>query len=138
MQSELDDFISDSMKADRFIEIVKRYTSFEELPTAMLNEFIERVIVHEGEWSEGNTGEGGRPRGRRTQQVDVYLKYIGSFDVPELRTPEQIEADRIAEEKLEANRTYHREKTRQWAERKRAAEVSETVDSATAEPDPAA
>jgi hypothetical protein len=83
------------------------------------------VIVHEGEWSDGNTGEGGRPRGRRTQQVEVYLKYIGNFDEPDMRTPEQIEADLIAEEKLEARRAYHREKTRKYKERKRAAEVAE-------------
>jgi hypothetical protein len=56
MQSELDEFINDSMKAERFIEIVKRYTAFEELTTPMLNSFVEKVIVHEGVWSEGNTG----------------------------------------------------------------------------------
>jgi len=125
-QLELDDFNSDSMRADKFIEIVHRYTNFEELTTAMMHEFIEKVIVHECEWSDGNTGEGGRPRGARTQRVEVHLKYIGSFNVPDLRTPEQIEADRIAYEKLEANRAYHREKTRQWKERKRAADA-ETV-----------
>ena len=141
MQAELDEFNNDSEKADKFVEIVRRYTNFEELTTPMLNSFIEKVIVYEGEWSEGNTGVGGKPRGRRTQQVDVYLKYIGSFEVPETRTPEQIETDRIAEEKLEANRTYHRLKMRQWAERKRAADVPEAaavVDKETAEPDPAA
>ena len=121
LQRELDEFNSDGARADRFIEIVRRYTTFEELTTAMLNEFVEKVIVHEGEWSEGNTGEGGRPRGARTQKVEVHLKYIGSFDVPDLRTPEQIEADRIAEAKLEARRAYHREKTRKSKQRKLAA-----------------
>jgi hypothetical protein len=132
LQSELDAFNTDSVKADKFIEIVRRYTNFEELTTPMLHEFVEKVVVYEGEWSDGGTGEGGRPRGSRTQRVEVYLKYIGCFDVPDMRTPEQIEADRIAEEKLEANRAYHREKTRQWAERKRAAK------NGGKDPDPAA
>jgi DNA invertase Pin-like site-specific DNA recombinase len=120
LQAELDEFDNDSVRADKFIEIVRRYTSFEELTPAMLNEYIDKVIVHEGEWSDGNTGEGGRPRGTRTQQVDVYLKYIGSFDVPDTRSAEEIAAERGAEEKLEARRAYQREKTRQYNERKKA------------------
>ena len=122
LQAELGAFTADSMRADKFIELVRRYTSFEELTPAMLNEFIDKVVVHEGKWSEG-VGENGRPRGSRTQRVDVFLKYIGGFDVPDMRSPEQIEADRIAEEKIEKRRAYHREKTRRWAERKRAAEA---------------
>ena len=85
---------------------------------------MDKVIVHEGEWSEGNTGVNGRPRGVRTQQVDVYLKHIGNFAVPDMRTPEQIEADRIADEELEARRTYYREKTRRSLERKRAGNIA--------------
>ncbi len=131
LQSELDVWSADSVRADKFIEIVRRYTSFEELTPAMLNEYIDKVVVHEGQWSEGNTGEGGRPRGSRTQQVDVYLKYIGKFDVPELRSAEEIEAERIAEEKREAKRAYHREKTRQWKERKDAAAAAKPAKEAT-------
>jgi DNA invertase Pin-like site-specific DNA recombinase len=118
LQAELDEFISDGERADRFIEIVQRYTEFTELTPCILNEFVDKVIVYEGVWSEGNRC------GSRRQQVDVYLKYIGNFDAPDMRTPEQIEADRIAEEKLEANRAYHREKTRQSAERKRQREAA--------------
>lgn len=121
LQAELNAFDADSVRADKFAEIVRRYTSFEELTAPMLNELVDKVIVYECQWSEGNTGEGGRPRGARTQRVDVYLKYIGSFEVPDMRTPEQMETDRIAEEKLAARRAYHREKTRLWQERKNAA-----------------
>ncbi len=121
LQSELAEWSADSVRADKFIEIVRRYTSFEELTPAMLNEYIDKIVVHEGKWSEPGTGEGGRPRGSRTQQVDVYLKYIGKFDVPNMRSAEEIEAERIAEEKLEARRAYYREKTRQRKVRKAAA-----------------
>ncbi len=137
-QKELAEWSADSVRADKFIEIVRRYTSFEELTPAMLNEYIDKVVVHEGVWSEGNTGEGGRPRSSRTQQVDVYLKYIGKFDVPELRSAEEIEAERVAEEKREAKRAYHREKTRKWKERKvTAALVAKATEGATV-PKPAA
>jgi hypothetical protein len=122
LQAELDEYINDGERADRFIEIVRRYTEFEELTPCILNEFVEKVIVSEGEWSEG-VGENGRHRGSRSQKVDVYLKYIGNFDAPDLRTPEQIETERLAEEKLARTRAYHREKTRQSSERKRQREL---------------
>jgi hypothetical protein len=38
-----------------------------------------------------------------------------------MRSAEQIEADRIAEEKLEAKRAYHRQKTQAYVDKKRAA-----------------
>ena len=118
LQAELDAFGEDNNRVDKFLEMVKRYTTFETLTPAMLNEFVDKVFVHEGEWSEGNTGHGGRPRGTRTQQVDVHLKYIGNFAVPDTRTPAEIELDRIAEEKSESLRAYYREKTRRGRELK--------------------
>ena len=119
LQKELDECNADSVKADKFIEIVQRYTNFDELTTPMLNEFIDKVVVYEGEWSEGINPENKRPMGTRKQRVDVYLKYIGDFSVPDMRTAEQIEADRLAEEKLEAKRKYQREKVRAYTEKKR-------------------
>ena len=34
-------------KAARFIELVNRYESFEDMTTTMLNEFVEKIVVHE-------------------------------------------------------------------------------------------
>jgi hypothetical protein len=85
----------------------------------MINEFIDRVEVHEGEWSEKDPDSA--YKGQRSQTVDVYLKYIGKFDLPDTRTPEEIEAERIAEEKREriraSNKKYMR---RKYAEAKAA------------------
>jgi DNA invertase Pin-like site-specific DNA recombinase len=134
LQTELDAYNADSERADRFIELVRKYTEFEELTPAILNGFVDKVIVHEGVWSDG-CGENGRPRGSRTQEVDVYLKYIGKFDAPDARTPEEIEAERVAEEKLEAKRAYHREKTRQYNERKKAKLAAETAPTSAAKAD---
>ena len=91
----------------------------------MLNECVDKVIVHEGEWSDGYTGKNGRPRGSRTQQVDVYLKYIGKFDVPDSRSAEEIEAETTAWEKAEQQRKGNRERMREYIAEKRAAEETE-------------
>jgi hypothetical protein len=127
LQTELSEFTADNDRADNFLALVRKYTSFEDLTTPMLNSFVDKVVVHECEWSDGFTGMNGRPRGSRSQQVDVYLKYIGNFDVPDMRTPEQVEADRIAEEKLEAKRAYHRQKTQNYVDKKRAAEAEKAA-----------
>jgi len=41
-----------------------------------------------------------------------------------LRSPEEIEAERVAEEQLQARRKYNREVTRRYIERKRAAKAA--------------
>ncbi len=60
LQTGLDRYGADSVRADRFLELVKRYTDFSELTTPMLNEFIEKVIVHEADKSTGGQGAKGR------------------------------------------------------------------------------
>ncbi|MCL1795062.1 MAG: recombinase family protein, partial [Oscillospiraceae bacterium] len=117
LQTEIDAFNEDNERADKFVSLVRRYTRFEELTAPIINEFIDKVIVHEAEWSEQTETQ--RRKGTRFQQVDVYLKYIGNFDAPDTRTAEEVEAERIAEEKLEKRRKYNRERMRM----KRAAEA---------------
>jgi len=107
MQAEIDTFNEDNQRADNFVSLVRRYTEFEELTTPMINEFIERIEVHEAVWSEATPEN--RRMGTRTQRVEVHLKYIGKFEIPDNRTAEEMEADRIAEEKAEERRRKGRE-----------------------------
>lgn len=51
--------------------MIQKYTDFETLTTPMLNEYIEKVVVHEAT---------GKRRGEeRKQQVDVYFNFIGDI-----------------------------------------------------------
>lgn len=73
--SELNEQITEltdkSHKADKFVDVVKRYTDFTEITTPMLNEFIEKIIVHEADTSEG--------RQKRRQAVDIYFNFVGNI-----------------------------------------------------------
>jgi len=94
MQSEVDAFNIESVKADSFVALVHKYTridSIEDLTAAVMYEFVERIEVHEAIWSEATEEQ--KRKGTRSQQIDIYLKYIGDFSVPDMRTAEQIEAD---------------------------------------------
>jgi hypothetical protein len=121
LQAEIDTFNEDNSKADNFISLVRWYTRFEELTVPLINEFIDKIIIHESVWSEAT--EENRRKGIRTQQIDVYLKYIGNYIVPDMRTAEEIEAERKEEEKLEARRKKQREYARRKSAEKKAAEV---------------
>jgi len=73
LQAGLDEYQSDSEKAEQFIKIVKKYTDLTELFPAMLNEFIEKVVVYESEKVNGRV---------RKQKVEIFLNFIGKFDLP--------------------------------------------------------
>ena len=72
LQEQIDSFDEDNTKADKFIAVVRRYTDFTELTTPMLNEFIEKVVVHEA--------TGGRTD--RKQKIDVYFNFVGQVELP--------------------------------------------------------
>jgi len=106
LQAELDSFNADSARADQFISLVRKYTDFTELTPTMLAEFIEKIIVHEAD----------RSSGEREQAVDIYLNFIGKFDVPMPEpTPDEIEA----EEKARLQRAKRRENQRRYVERQK-------------------
>ena len=71
LQEELDRFDEDGDKTDKFIEVVRKYTDITEL-NATIYEYIDKVIVFEAD----------KTSGRREQQVDIYLNFIGKFNVP--------------------------------------------------------
>jgi DNA invertase Pin-like site-specific DNA recombinase len=73
LQSAIDGYNADSIRADKFMELAARYTEYEKLTVPMLNEFVEKIIVHEADKSSG----------KREQKVDIYLNFIGNFTVPD-------------------------------------------------------
>lgn len=108
-QKQLDTWNADSLNTDKFIELAKRYTDFTELTTPMLNEFIEKIVVHEGE---------GRGNDRR-QRIDIYLNFIGAFEVPaHIVTPMEADEQRRQQEE-QAAKEQRREELAQAREEKR-------------------
>jgi len=93
LKKELEQFDSDSLRADKFLELSKRYTDFSELTAPTLHAFVEKVVVHEAD----------RSSGKREQQVDIHLNFIGQFDVPD-----EVESDEASEEKRAIWREYKR------------------------------
>jgi len=72
LQAEIDTFNTDSLNVDRFMELVKKHTEFNEFTPLLLNEFVEKVVVHEADKSSG----------KRIQKVDIHLNFIGNLNCP--------------------------------------------------------
>ena len=90
---------------------MSRYTDFSELTTPMLNEFIEKVVVHEGE---------GRGNSRR-QRIDIYLNFIGAFEVPaHIVTPMEAEEQRRQQEEQAAKEAHSQELAKAREEKRKA------------------
>ena len=80
--------------ADRFIALIDKYENFDKLTIAMLNEFIEKILVHERD-RKGSI--------QTTQEVEIYLNFVGRFVPPAFGevelTPEELEVIRKREER---------------------------------------
>ena len=80
--------------ADRFITLIDKYENFDKLTIAMLNEFIEKILVHERD-RKGSI--------QTTQEVEIYFNFVGRFVPPAFGevelTPEELEEIRKREER---------------------------------------
>ena len=116
LRAELEQRECNSMNTDRFMELARRYTAFDELTTPMLNEFIQKVIIHEAD----------RSSGYRLQKVDIWFNFIGNFELPNLEvTPEPM--DDVAFANLMHKRKKHTEAARRYrAKQKEEQRVKQT------------
>ena len=115
---QLEGFDKDTNNANQFLAVAKKYTDFDELTTPMINEFIEKIIVHAVDKSSGE----------RVQEVEVYLKFIGRFEIPSDEcikeiTPEEIaalEKERICKQKarIASKKCYEKKKQRRLEEQR--------------------
>ena len=120
LRDEIERYVADNVRADKFVELVGRYKDFTELTPQMLNEFIEKIVVFE---CDKSTGE-------RHQNVDIYLNFIGKFKVPleyDGLTDAEREAQAVLEEKRQKQRAANRKcyaKNRSKAAREKQVETA--------------
>jgi hypothetical protein len=126
LHSGLEAFDAESGNAERFIQMVRRYTEIPELTPTILNEYIEKIVVYEADKSSG----------RREQAVDFHFSFIGKISIP---GHDDVEAEAFdpAEHRKAQFRTYYyrnrekilAEKAEQRAEEKAAKLAAQPVKS---------
>ncbi len=74
LQAELAKAQEATVNAEKFMKVVRKYTSFEELTHTLLREFIEKIVVHECSYDENGT---------RRQDIDIYYSFVGKVELPD-------------------------------------------------------
>jgi DNA invertase Pin-like site-specific DNA recombinase/predicted metal-binding protein len=101
LQAGLARFSEDGDKAGKFMEIVRKYADLSELTPAMLNEFVEKILVHEAEGERKGYG--------RVQKVEIFMNFIGNFDARR-EEPEPEPYDPVEHQRKAWRNYYHRHK----------------------------
>lgn len=70
LKSKIDELKRQSDCADNFINVIKKYTIIDKLDAAILNELIDKIVVHHKEQAEG---------GRTFQQIEIYYRFVGKL-----------------------------------------------------------
>ena len=103
--------------AEKFIALIDKYENFDTLTNIMLNEFVEKILVHE------RARKGSQDT---TQEVEIYFNFVGRYIPPALQpvplTPEEQEELRKKEERKDRlHQNYLRRKAngkqKEWEER---------------------
>ena len=74
LQGELSKAQEATVNAGKFMNIVRRHISFEELTPTLLREFIEKIVVHECSYDENK---------HRRQEIEIYYSFVGKVDLPD-------------------------------------------------------
>lgn len=78
LQSELSRTLEATANAEKFMKVVRKYTSFEELTPTLLREFVEKIVIHESEALDG------KRRGKlRRQEIEIYYSFVGKVELPD-------------------------------------------------------
>ena len=93
--------------AGNFLELARRYRDLPELTPQMINEFVDKVLVHE------RADKGCQIT---KQKIEIHLNLIGDFSMPEEPTPDADAAQLAADAERAKRREYHRDYNRRRKE----------------------
>ena len=75
-------------RAKKFIRLIERYDNFDELTPTIINEFVEKILVHERDRKGSQTAN---------QKVEIYFNFIGNYEPPKEELSEE-EKQKLREE----------------------------------------
>jgi DNA invertase Pin-like site-specific DNA recombinase len=125
LEKDLEVYEKNYRSGEKFAALIDKYENFDELTITMLNEFIDKILVHERD------RKGSRDT---TQEVEIYFNFIGRYMPPKFNEVELTEEEKEALRKREAtkdrlHRNYLRRKAngkqKEYEERTKAKKKAE-------------
>ena len=107
LEQQVSRYEKETDRARKFISLISRYENFEELTTTMVNEFVEKIIVHERDRKGSQTSK---------QKIEIYFNFIGNYELPQAELSEEEkqkleeEERKIKERKDKLHRNYLKRK----------------------------
>lgn len=84
LQAEIDAVKRHKSSAANFLQTVRKYTEIKELTPTIVNELIEKIVVHQAQGTGRN----------KTQQLEIYYNFVGVLDMPQLiALPQSVTVD---------------------------------------------
>ena len=78
LQEEFSKVQEATENAEKFMKVVRKHTSFEELTPTLLREFVEKIVIHE------SVALDGKRRGKlRRQEIEIYYSFVGKVELPD-------------------------------------------------------
>ena len=78
LREELSKAQEATANAEKFMNVVRRHTTIEELTPTLLREFVEKIVVHE------SVALDGKRRGKlRRQEIEIYYSFVGKVELPD-------------------------------------------------------
>ena len=80
LEQQVSRYEKETDRAKKFISLISRYENFDELTTTMINEFVEKIIVHERDRKGSQTSK---------QKIEIYFNFIGNYELPQAELSEE-------------------------------------------------
>ena len=129
-RQQLTQYDEDTDRTEEFLALVHKYTDITELTPVIINEFVDKILVHKAEKIDGE----------RVMEIEIYLNFIGKVELPAQELTEEELAEIKEKQRLrERNAMYQRRRRAKFMPKTKAirakvqeAEIKEALENASA------
>lgn len=129
-REQLTQYDEDTDRTEEFLALVHKYTDIMELTPVIINEFVDKILVHKAEKIDGE----------RVMEIEIYLNFIGKVELPAQELTEEELAEIKEKQRLrERNAMYQRRRRAKFMPKTKAirakvqeAEIKEALENASA------
>ena len=129
-REHLTQYDEDTDRTEEFLALVHKYTDITELTPVIINEFVDKILVHKAEKIDGE----------RVMEIEIYLNFIGKVELPAQELTEEELAEIKEKQRLrERNAMYQRRRRAKFMPKTKAirakvqeAEIKEALENASA------
>ena len=129
-REQLTQYDEDTDRTAEFLALVHKYTDITELTPVIINEFVDKILVHKAEKIDGE----------RVMEIEIYLNFIGKVELPAQElTEEELTEIKEKQRLRERNAMYQRRRRAKFMPKTKAirakvqeAEIKEALENASA------